>query len=45
MTDSSGVVDGINPDHGYIDGGSIVPRPNTAGGLHSFLPARRLETR
>ena len=40
VTDGSGVVDRINPDHGYISGGIHSSKPNTAGGAAiSFLPA------
>ena len=40
VTDGSGVVDRINPDHGYITGGIHSSKPNTAGGAAiSFLPA------
>lgn len=40
VTDGSGVVDRINPDHGYISGGVHSSKPNTAGGAAiSFLPA------
>ena len=40
VTDGSGVVDRINPDHGYISGGIHSSKANTAGGAAiSFLPA------
>lgn len=40
VTDGSGVVDRITPDHGYISGGIHSSHPNTAGGAAiSFLPA------
>ena len=40
VTDGSGVVDRIIPDHGYISGGIHSSKPNTAGGAAiSFLPA------
>ena len=40
VTDGSGVVDRINPDHGYISGEIHSSKPNTAGGAAiSFLPA------
>lgn len=40
VTDGSGVVDRINPDHGYISGVIHSSKPNTAGGAAiSFLPA------
>lgn len=40
IKDGSGVVDNINPDHGYISGEIHSSKPNTEGGsLISFLPA------
>ena len=40
FSDGSGVVNNINPDHGYISGAIHSSKPNTAGGAAiSFLPA------